>query len=51
MITNENLQVWRDLQDVGGVRCGGHLLPHKYIKNISTYRTTTEHLLNTGRRP
>uniref|UniRef100_A0A8C0CHE9 Uncharacterized protein n=1 Tax=Balaenoptera musculus TaxID=9771 RepID=A0A8C0CHE9_BALMU len=41
-----------DLQDGGGVRCGDHLPPHKYIKNTSTCGTTpTEHLLNTGRRP
>ena len=43
---------WGDFQDGGGVRCGDHLSPHKYIKNISTCGTTaTEHLLNTGRRP
>ena len=41
-----------DLQDGGGVRCGDHLPPHKYIKNTSTCGTTpTEHLLNAGRRP
>ena len=41
-----------DLQDGGGVRCGHHLPPHKYIKNTSTCGTTpTEHLLNAGRRP
>ena len=40
-----------DLQDGGGVRCGDHLLPHKYIRNTSTCGTTpTEHLLNAGRR-
>ena len=40
-----------DLQD-GGVRCGNHLPPHKYIKNTSTCRTTpTEHLGTAGRRP
>ena len=45
-------EVRRDLQDGGGVRHGDHLLPHKYIRNISTCGTTpTEHLLNTGRRP
>ena len=41
-----------DLQDGRGVRCGDHLLPHKYIRNASTCGTTpTEHLLNAGRRP
>ena len=41
-----------DLQHGGGVRCGDHLPPHKYIKNTSTCGTTlTEHLLNAGRRP
>ena len=41
-----------DLQDGGGVRCGDHLPPHKYIKNTPTCGTTpTEHLLNAGRRP
>ena len=40
-----------DLQDGGGIRCGDHLPPHKYIKNTSMYGTTpTEHLLNAGRR-
>ena len=40
------------LQDGGGVRCGDHLPPHKYIRDTSTCGTTsTEHLLNTGRRP
>ena len=39
-------------QHGGGVRCGDHLPPHKYIKNTSTCGTTlTEHLLNAGRRP
>ena len=42
----------RDLQDGGGVRCGDHHPPHKYIKNTSTRGTAlTEHMLNTGRRP
>ena len=41
-----------DLQDGGGVRCGDHLPPHKYIRNTSTCGATpTEHLLNAGRRP
>ena len=41
-----------ELQDGGGVRCGDHLPPHKYIKNTSTCGTSpTEHLLNAGRRP
>ena len=41
-----------DLQDGGGVRCGDHLPPHKYIRNTSTCGTTpTEHLLNASRRP
>ena len=41
----------RDLQDDGGVRCGDHLPPYKYIRNTSTCGTTsTEHLLNAGRR-
>ena len=39
-----------DFQDGGGVRCGDHLPPHKYITNTPTCGTTpTEHLLNTGR--
>ena len=42
----------RDLRDDRGVRCGDHLLSHKYIRNTSTYGTTpTEHLPNAGRRP
>ena len=47
------LQIGRgDLQDGGGIGCGDHLPPHKYIRNTSTCGTTpTEHLLNTGRRP
>ena len=41
-----------DLQDGGGVRCGDHLPPNKYIRNTSTRGTApTEHPLNTGRRP
>ena len=41
-----------DLQDGGGVRRADHLPPHKYIRNTSTCgTTTTEHLLNAGRRP
>ena len=40
-----------DLQDGGPVRCGDHLPPRKYIKNAFTCGTTTEHLLNAGRRP
>ena len=41
-----------DLKDGRGVRCGDHLPPHKYIKNISTCGTAPiEHLLNSGRRP
>ena len=40
-----------DLQHGGGVRGGDHLPPQKYIKNTSTCGTTTEHLLNAGRRP
>ena len=41
-----------DLQDCGGVRCGDHLPPHKYIKSTSMCRITpTEHLLKAGRRP
>ena len=41
-----------DLQDGGGVRRGDHLPHHKDIKNTSTRGTTsTEHLLNAGRRP
>ena len=41
-----------DLQDGGRVRRGDHLPPHKYIRNTSTCGTaSTEHLLNTGRRP
>ena len=39
------------IQDGGGVRCGDHLPPDKYIKNTSACGTTpTEHLLNAGRR-
>ena len=45
------IQFLSGLQDGGGVTCGDHLSPHKYIKNTSTYGTTpTEHLLNAGRR-
>ena len=41
-----------DLQGNRGVRRGDHLPPHKYIRNTSTCGTTsTEHLLNAGRRP
>ena len=41
-----------DLQDGRGLRHGGHLTPHKYIKNISTCGTAPiKHLLNAGRRP
>ena len=41
-----------DLQDGGGVRCGDHLPPHRYIRNTSPCGTTpTERLLNAGRRP
>ena len=40
------------LQDGGGVRCGDHLPPYKYIKTTSTCGTTpTEYLLNAGKRP
>ena len=40
------------LQGGGGVRCGDHLPPHKYIRNTSTCeRTPKGHLLNAGRRP
>ena len=56
--TNGPVKKWaknlnrRDLQDGRRVRRGGHLRPHKYIRNTSTCGTTpTEHLLNTGRRP
>ena len=43
---------WGNLQDGGGVRCGDHLPPHKYIRNTSACGTIlTEHLLNTGGRP
>ena len=42
----------RTFKDGGGLRCGDHLPPHKYIKNASTCGTTPiEHLLNAGRRP
>ena len=44
-------EVRGDLQDGGGVRHGDGLPPNKYIRNTSTCGTTTEHLLNTGRRP
>ena len=51
-LKNKNHMIVGDLQDGRGVRRGGHLPPHKYIKNISTCGTTpTEHLLNAGRRP
>ena len=41
-----------NLQDGRGVRRAYHLPPHKYIRNTSTCGTTsTEHLLNAGRRP
>ena len=44
--------IFGDLQDGRGVRRGDHPLPHKYIKNTATCGTTsTEHLLNAGRRP
>ena len=33
------------------LRRGDHLPPNKYIRNTSTCGTTTEHLLNAGRRP
>ena len=52
MHQKEHGRVGVNLQDAGGVRCGDHLPPHRYIKNTSTCGTTpTEHLLNTGRRP
>ena len=39
-------------EDGGGVKCGDHLLLHKYIKNLSEYGTIpTEKLLNESRRP
>ena len=42
----------RNLQGGRGVRRGGHLPPHKYIRNTSTCGTTpTEHLLNASKRP
>ena len=48
----KNVIMEGDLQDGGGVRCGDHLPPHKYIRNTSTCGTTpTEHRLNAGRRP
>ena len=41
-----------DVQDGGGVRRGDHPPPHKYIRSTSICgTTTTEHLLNAGRRP
>ena len=47
----KNCHGW-DLQDGGGVRCGDHHPPHKYIRNASTWGSTpTEHRLNTGRTP
>ena len=50
MVIKKSIQ--RDLQNGGGVRCGDHLPPHKYIINTATCGTTpTEHLLNAGRRP
>ena len=43
---------YRCREDGRGIRCGDHLLPHRYIKNTSTCgTTTTEQLLNDGRRP
>ena len=42
----------RGIEDGGGIRCGDHFPPHKYIKNTSACGTTpTEHLLNSDRRP
>ena len=39
-------------EDGGTVRRGGHLPPHRYIRNTSTRGTAPiEHPLNTGRRP
>ena len=29
-----------EMEDGGGVRRGDHQPPHKYIKNLSRYRTT-----------
>ena len=43
--TNQKTPIAQDLQDGGGVKRGDHLPPNKYIRN------TSEHLLNTGRRP
>ena len=54
MLSSKSLQITNvgDLQDGGGVRCGDHLSPHKYIRNTSTCgKTPTKHLLNTDRRP
>ena len=49
---SEKLSSGEELQDGGRVRRGGHLPPHKYIRNTSTCGTTPiEHLLNAGRRP
>ena len=46
------LGVLENLQDGRGVRRGDHLPPHRYSRNTSTRGTTsTEHLLNAGRRP
>ena len=52
VVSIESLNEIHPSEDGRGVRRGDHLLPHKYIKNISTCgKTPTEHLLNTGRRP
>ena len=52
MIPAKNQAPRRDLQDGGGVRCGDHLPPHKYIRNTSkwnnSYRTPTEHWQKTS---
>ena len=51
-LSSKNICVGEDLQDGGRVRNGDHLLPHKYIRNTATCRTTpTEHLLNADKRP
>ena len=53
---NKDLEELKSKQGRSGqngrrVRCGDHLLPHRYIRNTSTRGTApTEHPLNAGRR-
>ena len=45
-VTIKTIHTGGDLQDVGRVRHGDHLTPHKYIRNTPTCGTApTEHTL------